>query len=80
MSRERNVELHSEACRCRGYLWQVLVPGTPRSPCCRPGEDLPQGAVILPVSRWLKLGTPRTVEQYQQAELRQSRDSEVVPA
>jgi hypothetical protein len=76
MGQERNVELHSEACRCHGYLWQVWVPGTKRTPCCKPGEDLPHGAVLLPVSRWVKLGTPKTVEQYQEAELRNGRAAE----
>lgn len=76
MAQERNVELHSETCRCHGYLWQVWVPGTKRAPCCRPGEDLPEGAILVPVSRWVRLGTPRTVEQYRIAELSQGAPAE----
>lgn len=59
------VELHSERCQCRGYLWQAWWSGMAavRSRCCLPGQDMPAGAVRVPASLWMELGMPRSVEK-----------------
>jgi hypothetical protein len=73
MHDEATIELHSESCACRGYLWLVNPERPGQRRCSQTGL---QDAVRLPASRWIRLGMPRTAEEWRAAEAKLARETQ----
>jgi hypothetical protein len=68
MSGEARIELHGQACSCRGGAW-VLLASTQRSPCS--GETSAAAEkLVLSLDEWRQLGKPGNLEVFKEAQQR----------